>query len=647
MKGVQPWMRLKTKTDTFFLPGADGAVYFRNNEGSFRMEGTAIASWIEKLLPVFDGQQTMASLTDGLPTPYRDRIYEIAGILHDNGYLRDVSGDAAYSLPDQVLAHYAPQIEFVDNAVGSGASRFETYRKSKVLIVGGGDMLISLARSLFESGLSSVHMVVTDGSAEITASLRDALTQFDQLDEAVAVDDWTERARDTEAFLDVLRTMDAVLYVSSDVDLDELRRIESICRGAHVSLSTAVGIDRLGIVVSGTSAGDSPDMIPTFDAVWRRIHRTVLDRDLHISGFSETSAAILANVLVFERFKSITGVDSSPGHRVYTLNAETLEGQWHDVIPAPDLPIPDVAAIQPIKQIHERLTDESQRDLPERLAYFSRITDQTTGMFHVWDEGSLLQLPLAQCRVRPIDPLSVGPANLLAEILCTGMTHEDARCEAGLAGIEAYVRRLVSQGEQGGRVMGIGAGWTTAEALGRGLHDGLARAFQRTVRIGPITIRSVRLREVRDENCAFYLRSLRAVDAEMVVGHGENVFGFPVVWVGANGRFVGSVGFCESMALQHALAYALRCESQGVDSVTLSDHRCAIATEIDVEGSDADSVIDVDPWPGMNAEQVTAALTRIERLGEKITVLDLALEPFLKEPLAGVMGVSIGQGEWG
>ena len=89
MVNVHPSMCLKLKKGTFFMP-EPSSVYFRNNSGSFRMEGSTIHQWIEKLIPMYTGEYSLASLTDGLPQPYRDRVYEITDSLFTNGFLRDV-----------------------------------------------------------------------------------------------------------------------------------------------------------------------------------------------------------------------------------------------------------------------------------------------------------------------------------------------------------------------------------------------------------------------------------------------------------------------------------------------------------------------------------------------------------------------------
>lgn len=96
-------MRLKVKRDTFFLPERNKGVYFRNNLSSFRMEGSTIDQWIEKLMPMLNGEYTLGELTDGLPGPYRNRVFEIAEALFRNGFVRDVSRDRPHQLTEQIL----------------------------------------------------------------------------------------------------------------------------------------------------------------------------------------------------------------------------------------------------------------------------------------------------------------------------------------------------------------------------------------------------------------------------------------------------------------------------------------------------------------------------------------------------------------
>ncbi|HET6871745.1 MAG TPA: bacteriocin maturation protein, partial [Sporolactobacillaceae bacterium] len=148
MAKLNAFTRLKVKRDTFFLPDPNGGVYFRNNSSSFRMEGHTIYQWIEKLMPMFDGEHTLGELTNGLPLPYQNRIYEIGETLYQNGFVRDVSQDHPHQLKKGLLEKYASQIEFLENFVDSGAFRFQGYRQTKVLAVGSGPFFISLVSAL-------------------------------------------------------------------------------------------------------------------------------------------------------------------------------------------------------------------------------------------------------------------------------------------------------------------------------------------------------------------------------------------------------------------------------------------------------------------------------------------------------------------
>ena len=162
MSKFNPSTRLKVKRDTFFLPDPKGGVYFRNNLSSFRMEGNTIYQWIEKLIPMFNGEKTLEDLTGGLTTPYRNRVYEIGETLYKNGFVRDVSKDTPHQLNSSVLEKYASQIEFIENFAESGAYRFQKYRQAKVLAVGSGPFLLSLVSALIESGMPKLNIMITD-----------------------------------------------------------------------------------------------------------------------------------------------------------------------------------------------------------------------------------------------------------------------------------------------------------------------------------------------------------------------------------------------------------------------------------------------------------------------------------------------------
>ena len=135
-----------------------------------------------------------------------------------------------------------------------------------------------------------------------------------------------------------------------------------------------------------------------------------------------------------------------------------------------------------VEDLDLRIKQEGKRNNPPHklLEYFSGLTSEEIGIFHSWEERNLSQLPLAQCFVQAVNPVSEGPAELLPEVICAGLTHEEAKRNAGLTGIEMYVSKWIdsfvrNQDDHNDPKfmegsIGIGAGETIEEAVCRGLQ---------------------------------------------------------------------------------------------------------------------------------------------------------------------------------
>ncbi|WP_067932730.1 putative thiazole-containing bacteriocin maturation protein [Alicyclobacillus kakegawensis] len=638
MNALRPSMRMKVKADTFFVPDPNGdGVYFRNNEGSFRIEGRSIHLWVEKLLPVFNGQHTLQELTDGLPEPYRDRVYDIAELLYKNGYVRDVSTDLPHQLSHQVAMKYAPQIEFLDSLGGNGAYRFQRYREAKALVVGCGPFLLALTGALLETGLPRVHLLVTDSTPTNRQRITELESHFQQADPEVAVVE-LEPLQKPGAWRETVRRFDAVFYVSPSLDLTELLALQSACRAERCLFVPAVFAEQAGM--AGPLVG--PDSKVCWESAWRRLHRSAVCKDPELHPFSPTAAALLANVAVFEWFKSVTEVDDPHTEAsVFLLNLETLEGDWHSCLPHPLVS----GLVSPQRVDKSRILDDT-RDFSDGengvLSYFAGLTSTTTGVFHLWEEGSLRQFPLPQCRVQPVDPLSPGPALLLPDLVGTGFTHVEARREAGLLGIEAYVARLAEQVvppalAHRDECIGVGAGVTAAEAVCRGLEKCLAAALRKQLACTSPRVVPVKLGTVEDKHGHFYLQSLAALETNVVIGLGQAICGFPVVWVGANGRWYASVGLNETLALRAALQQALCAQSP-----TEGPAMCAFQGPSVHLTDKPPSILAIPSCAAVSwAEVLRVALTVLRRNHKRIDILDLTLEPFLGQPLAGVFGVLV------
>jgi putative thiazole-containing bacteriocin maturation protein len=652
MTNLTPSMRLKVKRDTFFLPDSNSGVYIRNNLSSFRMEGSMIDKWVEKLIPMFNGEYTLGDLTDGLPGPYRDRVYDIAEVLYRNGFVRDVSQDRPHQLADQILKKYASQIEFLDSFGDSGAYRFQAYRQAKVLAVGSGPFFISLVFALIESGLPKFHVLVTETVPTNRQRIVDLVLHARKTDPEVVIEEVTLQKEGERSWRQIVQPFDSILYVSQDSDVEELRLLHTVCREEKKMFLPAICLKQVGL------AGPlvSPDSTGCWESAWRCLHQSALSKDQPLDTFSSTAGALLANVIVFELFKKVTGVtESEQKNQFFLLDLDTLEGNWHSFMPHP-LVTGRVTA-EWVQDFDLRLEQRASRgETSELFLYFSQLTSEKSGIFHIWEEGNLKQLPLAQCRVQTIDPLSEGPAELLPSIVCTGLTHQEARREAGLAGIEAYVSRMISElvtalppQQQVDSTMvepqefiGVGAGETFAEGVCRGLQKYLAEELSKQQIAQKNSVSRVQLSTVEDERCRFYLQALTTMQGAPIIGLGEKVAGFPVVWVGTNGRWYGSVGLNITLALQKALQQALMKAQNEVDCLTI---QALEVSSVPLEKKVPLSLLIPTCEETTQSEVLQSAMQVLERNHKRLLVFELALEPFLRKELAGVFGVLVREEE--
>lgn len=640
MNRLTPAARLKTNGDTFFLPVPNEGIYFRNNVGTFRMNGEMIERWIEKLIPMFNGEHTLEQLTSGLAEPHRERVYEIAEALLQNGFIRDVSQDRPHRLPDGIMRKYGSQIAFLDSFGDSGAYRFQCYRQAGVLAVGSGPFFVALVSALIESGLPKFHMAITDSTLTNRKRLVELEEHAKKTDAEVEIKEAVLLGRGTAAWRELVRPFQFVMYVSSDGNTEEMRMLQDACLEEGKMLFPAVLLYQSG--VAGPLVYQ--ESRACWDSALRRLHRSEVNKDPEQHSFSSMAGAMLANVIVFELFKTVTeAVDSELRGSLYLLDLETLEGSWHKFSPHPLAGGVGNAKLRWLDNVEARLEDSSRGSFSNELfAYFNRITSKQTGIFHIWEEGDLRQLPLSQCRVQAVDPQSEGPADLLAESVCNGFTHEEARREAGLTGLEAYVSRLAGIFVDSNTLVGSGVGETMTESVARGLQACLADNLMMRHSVGQPAVAPVQLSRVEDDRCRYYLQSLARMQGMPIIGIGEELFGLPVVWVGASDRWYGSAGLNMTLALRKALQAALlsvqnRLDCRSVQAMEASTVLLGKGSPLPIVVHSCEAIVQKD--------LLRNALHVLKRNGRDIFIADMAVEPVLKEMPGAVVGVALREGE--
>ncbi|MDR6879552.1 putative thiazole-containing bacteriocin maturation protein [Bacillus sp. 3255] len=551
-----------------------------------------------------------------------------------------------HQLPAEILKEYASQIEFLDNFGNLGAYRFQSYRQAKVLTVGSGPFLISVISALLVSGMPKIHVLVSGSGPTDRQRMLELAAHARKKDPEVTIEEVKLQKEGVSSWREAVSSFDSILFVSQEGNIKELRVFHTICREERKLFLPAVCLQQVGLA--------GPLVHPDFEGCWesafRSLHESAIYKDPQLHTFSSTTGAMLANVIVFELLKNITGVgDAEQRNRIFLLNLETLEGKWHSFMPHPL--VTRRTAAEWIHDIDSQLERRSSKSENGLLPYFGRLTSTESGIFHIWEEGDLKQLPLSQCRVQAVDPLSEGPAGLLPDIVCTDLTHEGARREAGLVGIEAYVSRMAcllvstlpsdheSEGnkiDQQHEFIGVGAGETVAEGIGRGLQRTLAEVLGKRVASQLPSVFRVQLSTIEDKHCQFYLQALTTMKGAPMIGLGEEVSGFPVMWVGTCDRWYGGVGLNVTLAFRDALQQALldaQNQPAGLTTRVLEVSNVHLAEQLPLICKIPSCEVTLE------SDVLQSALQVLERNHNRLLVLDLAVEPFLKEEMAGVFGV--------
>ncbi|MTH54986.1 hypothetical protein GKZ89_16405 [Bacillus mangrovi] len=571
MNNVDPSMRLKVNRDTVHIPGQAGGVYFRNNTSSFLMEGSTVAQWVEVLLPKFDGTQRLDELTAGLTPAYRDRVFEMAGVLYRNGYVRDVSRERSHGLSQEILERYASQIAFLDELGGSGEARFEDFRTSRVLAAGSEEGVCDLLSALLDSGLQAVQYQLTDPAIKARQQFEQLAAEAREQDHTVSVKAWSGAFEDLQAVLYAGESLEELLSFRESCSREGIPFIPAFFSGGK----GYTGMAAANLCFPGDTA--SPPSAP--------------------------ARSLLANAAAFEWLKEAAGVQNR-NKMAYILNAETLEGSLR--------PIPsETGSIKPVSR--ERFIQE-ERKRGDWLLFFSRLTNPDTGMLRIWEEGELSQLPLPQCRVQAADPLTGGQ---LEEMICTGFTQEEARREAALSGIEAYLSCLME---------GASTGETAAEAICRGLEKALEKEAGENEQMYPVTF------ETEDPACRYYCQVLHTLGSPPVFGVGKEAAGFPVIWTGTRRGWKRGTGLNATLAARNALKEAITLESGSPPAPAPLVLQHSFRLNIPAYEQDYEALF-------LQAEEVLA------KEGKVLEMEELHIGPELSEGLAGVFRTAIREGE--
>ena len=142
-------------------------VFLESGLGNARLTGAAAYGLIQRLVVRLDGSVTLDELTADLPEPRRVLVTDIVTMLVQRGIARDLDAEPPHHLQDCELDLFREAIAFTEHVTSEAPlHRFETFRDSRVLLIGAGHGMLALIATLLELGLRSATLLQT---AEVPA----------------------------------------------------------------------------------------------------------------------------------------------------------------------------------------------------------------------------------------------------------------------------------------------------------------------------------------------------------------------------------------------------------------------------------------------------------------------------------------------
>lgn len=504
------------------------------------------------------------------------------------------------------------------------------------LAVGSGPMLLAFAESWYESGLSKLTVFISDMEATDTAKLTQLRDNARRVNLEVSLKILAAVENEEPDWRRIIGPFQFIIYAAETDDWGELRQLQEACIAERRPMLPVVAAHGLGWIGPLAEPGGSG----SWESAWRRIHATAVPKSREQERLSSTAAAVLTNVVVHQWQKARREDEELDcRNQCFILEPETLTGSWHVIVPHPL-----VTGYEFARQIQTpelgRILEISAEPVSsdEWFVYFNNLTSEVAGIFHAWGEGDLIQIPLAQCLVQPVDPLTEGPAELLPAIVRSGLTHDEARRESALAGLEAHAARLLPLQLAGlpqhlQESVFVGAGSTAAEAVGRALRLCLEQKLAERLQSRRQHVRRIAWTEAEDVRCRYYLEALNITGGEVLIAAGQPLLGFSVVWVCSGTSWYVSADLSFTLALRSSLHKALeKAESAEIAPVIEEDQGNGVAMITNGESMDYSSL-------------TQEAVQNLKQSSAALKVFDLRSESFLGEGPFVLYGVILKEEE--
>jgi bacteriocin biosynthesis cyclodehydratase domain-containing protein len=445
-------MRLKLKSDTFFIPMGE-SIYLRNNEKSLAIKGKTLANWLERLTPALDGQHDLTDICQTIPENKRTLLEQFLLTLVEHGYLKDTTNDITHNLSVETVAIYGPAITFIDSHTDSGAYRFQRFLTTPVLAIASGECLLALAHALLETGNRAISLLDTGEETTSYGRLQELLSVLQERDPDVQLTLLNNALWHNQ---DDLRSLCAststVLYFSTEQATEHVARLAGYCRTTGVSFLPAIALQNeihIGPYQHADSAG-------CWQCYWRRYQAarglpayTAEGQIMNpvVTGAAHTgkpAIGIVANMLAFEFFKHGTHVRKNTlEDMVRVLELERLQIVKHQLFPHPQCTLcaPQASSQPGCLAVVEDVTRLLQTtDIHQDEPQIEKFIDSNSGIFTQINDMDYHQLPLIRSQIEV--PLASLTAYALPVIKAAGLDYKEVQMRMMRQATARYLESL-------------------------------------------------------------------------------------------------------------------------------------------------------------------------------------------------------------
>lgn len=388
---------LRVRDDVIFARSSHGTLIHNADEG-FEVKGVEGFSLVRRLFTALDGRKTGEHILEDLPGADRSRANALIKALDRHGFLLRVPAEFRDISPE-VREAFASQMSYLLHFSADPGPGFRRIRDAKILVVGEGPAAAWAVIGLMRNGFT--HLTVR---TRHDAPPREVMAEREtMIDRRVACElDW--QAVNGQELAPMMREADHVIVASANDGQDIVARCVRLAEDRRIPVTA---LWRFG---DGVIVGPVPSLQGEEGTGWMEAAaRVSVNSAPHdaarfwgavqaapgvaaVASAPATVEAMVGNLAAFEVFREVGGArNEDAGREVLIQDIHTA-----DVVSAPI-----VGSVTPRPEGRDPHGPErGHATALERLEATADLVNRHTGIFRVFEDEPLEQLPLKISRLR-------------------------------------------------------------------------------------------------------------------------------------------------------------------------------------------------------------------------------------------------------